>query len=335
MADLVGRYLHAVRTLLPSEQREDILAELREDIRSQLEEREGELGRPLSEGEISEILKKRGHPSMVASRYLPARYLIGPALYPLYLFVLRLVLLWVIIPGFALAAPIIYATSGDSAAAMLDVLTKLPSALFSAFGAITLVFVAIERSWIPGMRPAWSDWDPRTLPHVPTLPPSDRVPRSASIGELISGIFWTGVWLYLAGNGFSVDFANVHCSLPAVWRGLFWPQLILLLAGIALAGIVAFKPERARVYSTVRIVIDCGGLIIATMLLRAGTAVTAAAPQFSTEKLAQVQNGIRLGLRVSLISIAALLLVDMLLQITRLRPGRSKPAWEMKSALGG
>jgi hypothetical protein len=160
------------------------------------------------------------------------------------------------------------------------------------------------------------------------------VPRSTSIGELISGAFWTGLWLYLANSRFSVDFLNVHCSLPAVWRGVFWPELVLLLAGIVLGAIVAFRPDRMRVYSIVRIVIDCGGMIIAAILFIAGATVSIAAPQFSAERLAQVQNAISLGFRISLISIAVLLLIDMLQQIARLRRDHSKTALEMKSVLG-
>lgn len=71
--DLIERYLHAVKFWLPKAERDDILAELSEDIRLQIEEREKELGRPLDDGEVAAILKRRGDPGSVASRYLPRR----------------------------------------------------------------------------------------------------------------------------------------------------------------------------------------------------------------------------------------------------------------------
>ncbi len=330
MADLVERYLHAVKLVLPSE---DILAELREDITSQLEEREGELGRALNQDEIAEILKRRGHPSLVAGRYAPARYLIGPLLYPIYVVILKLVALWVVIPGFALASLIVYATQGESARAMFAVLMKIPVALFGAFSAITLVFVALEKCWLPGMRAAWSEWDPRKLPDVPPRPPKDRLPRSVSIGDLVSGVFWAGLCLYGAAHGFSVDVFGVHCSLPPIWRELFWPALILLVAGAALGGILAFKPELVRAYSISRIAIDCGGILINANLFIPGAAVSIFGPLLSAEAVAQAQYGVALGLRISWASIVVLLLIDMLVQIARLRRGRSKPAWEMRSAI--
>src|ERR1700680_25472 len=88
--DLVDRYLQAVKFWLPNEQKQDIIAELSEDIRSQIEDKESELGRRLSDPEVETILKKGGPPLLVAQRYLPQRYLIGPALFPMYWFILRL-----------------------------------------------------------------------------------------------------------------------------------------------------------------------------------------------------------------------------------------------------
>ena len=66
--ELLDRYLQAVRFWLPKAQQEDLLAEFGEDLRSQIEDKETELGRPLDKGEMSAILKRCGSPMMVASR---------------------------------------------------------------------------------------------------------------------------------------------------------------------------------------------------------------------------------------------------------------------------
>ena len=47
--ELLERYLQAVKFWLPKEQKSDIIAELSEDLRSQIEERETAVGRKLSE----------------------------------------------------------------------------------------------------------------------------------------------------------------------------------------------------------------------------------------------------------------------------------------------
>jgi len=101
--ELVDRYLNAVRFWLPKTQREeDVLAELGDDLRSQIEAKESELGRPITKEEVSEILKRCGMPMIVAGRLAPKRYLIGPTLFPIYAFVLKMVLLWIIVPVFSL-----------------------------------------------------------------------------------------------------------------------------------------------------------------------------------------------------------------------------------------
>ena len=54
---LVDRYLHAVKFWLPRNQKDDIIAELSEDLRSQIEDQEAELGHKLTDAEVEPILK--------------------------------------------------------------------------------------------------------------------------------------------------------------------------------------------------------------------------------------------------------------------------------------
>ncbi|PYU12535.1 MAG: hypothetical protein DMG37_13075 [Acidobacteria bacterium] len=60
--DLVDRYLKAVAKALPEAQREDIIRELTEDIQSEMEDKQSELGRELTEAEQESLLKQRGNP---------------------------------------------------------------------------------------------------------------------------------------------------------------------------------------------------------------------------------------------------------------------------------
>src|SRR5579859_3658177 len=161
--ELVDRYLQAVRFWAPKPQ-EDLIAELGEDLRSQIEAKEADLGRPLDQGEVSAILKTCGMPMVVASRLGPKRHLIGPMLYPIYTFVLKMVLLWILVPVFIfIVAPTNLAGSkGDWGMALLNTWANLWSGLFVAAGIITLVFAIIERTSVQaGME---SKWDPLTLP---------------------------------------------------------------------------------------------------------------------------------------------------------------------------
>ena len=49
--DLIEPYIRSVRLFLPREQRDDIIRELEDDLRSQVEDKQGELGRPLTRDE--------------------------------------------------------------------------------------------------------------------------------------------------------------------------------------------------------------------------------------------------------------------------------------------
>jgi len=123
--ELLDRYLQSVKFWLPKAQQDDILKELNENIRSQMEDKEGELGRPLSEAEQSAILKRHGHPILVASRYWDRQHLIGPALFPIYWFVLRLVL--VITVASSLISQIATASGGKPAGDIVLAILQIPN----------------------------------------------------------------------------------------------------------------------------------------------------------------------------------------------------------------
>jgi hypothetical protein len=231
---LVERYLQEAKFWLPQAQRNDILAELSEDIRSQIEDREGELGRALEESEVSEILRKRGHPIELASRYLPQGHLIGPVFFPAYCFVLKLVLLWILPPVFLIiVAPIILVADATPGITLMKLAFRLPQIGFTIFGAITLVFALLERNKLP-----YTKWDPSKLPHVQVTGLHDEsaeISRFTSVTRLLSGIIWSVAWLYVIWFQPRVDFAGVQVALSPIWRSLFWPILLVILGGVVLS----------------------------------------------------------------------------------------------------
>jgi hypothetical protein len=82
--EVLDRYLLAVGSWLPRDHRADTVAELRDDLLSEIVEREHQAGRPLDEASVCAILAGRGHPMWVAEGYLPGRHLIGPVVLSLY-----------------------------------------------------------------------------------------------------------------------------------------------------------------------------------------------------------------------------------------------------------
>src|SRR5258708_39698431 len=124
--ELLDRYLQAVRFWLPKAQQEDIIAELSSDLRSQIDDREMELGRPLEDAELEVILRRCGSPILVASRYRPQTQLIGPALFPIYQFVWKMALLWILVPLFVLiVGPAMIVSAPDHWGALLQTWSTL------------------------------------------------------------------------------------------------------------------------------------------------------------------------------------------------------------------
>lgn len=87
------RYTFAVKSHLPANVRQDVADELLSDLEDERDHRAESLGRDLTEDEIKTLLKERGHPILVAARFQPRPTLVSEELYPLYLLMLRWVVL--------------------------------------------------------------------------------------------------------------------------------------------------------------------------------------------------------------------------------------------------
>ena len=168
---LLDRYLDAVRKRLPRNQRDDIVAELRDILLSQIEAEETTRGRRLSDDEIAVILKRFGRPMTVAARYGASNYLIGPALYPAYLVSLKLVA-WVLGPIAGLSLLLSVATSDSPFRQAASKLLIFAVVGLAHFAIITLIFARAERAAAGGTHA--DNWDPRSLPSPHQLEPTPR-----------------------------------------------------------------------------------------------------------------------------------------------------------------
>jgi hypothetical protein len=316
--ELLDRYLHAVKFWLPKAQQEDIIAELAEDLRSQIEDKEAETGRKLDEDDLVAILEQRGHPMLVASRYLPQQSLIGPAWFPVYWFVLKLVLLWILPPVFVLiVGPAAVLTSRSAVPALIETLWTFAMASVFAFGTITLVFVALERY----PHKITEQWDPRRLPRVPAtkaVVDPQRVPLTTAVAELLGGIGFSLLWADVTWLRTSFDLDSVRITLAPIWRSLFWPILLITLSGIPIGLVGLLRPWRTRWRSALRLAVDCISLIIAGALLNAAPWVTLSAPKLSSTALAEAAKWTNAGMSIALSAIFILTLVDAIQEALRL-----------------
>ena len=234
--ELLDRYLQAVRKYLPTRRQDDIIAELRANMESQIEDRESELGRPLTRGEMEDLLRKMGSPVIVASRYQPQQYLIGPSLFPLYLYVLRLVVLWTLIIYsivIAVVLPLASPDHSDIAASLL----RTPGVLINVAAWVTLVFVAFEffaaryPEKCPPLTCLADNWNPSSLPPLEKADVTGRKPRSftQAVAEVVVG-FLMMAWLLLIpshpfllmGPGVVVLRVAPYQLAPVWWTFYWW-----------------------------------------------------------------------------------------------------------------
>jgi hypothetical protein len=278
--ELLDRYLQAVEFWLPKRQRQDIIAELSEDLRSQIEEQETELGRKLKDEEVEAILKRCGSPLVVASRYLPQRYLIGPALFPVYRFVLGVLVLGAVVPrsliwlGFVIVDP---AHSG-----YLHMENLWTTVLYFVFFT-TVTFALIEGS---GAKLGNLDcWNPRKLP---PLRNPNRIPRSSTLCEIaVSAVCY--LWFVrLFWPRPVVDFYGAEITLAPIWKLLFAVMVLSAAINLAIYLVNLFRPYWTRPRATLRLLSDGLGAGGFCWLLKAPVLVGISAPSLSASKAIDV-----------------------------------------------
>jgi hypothetical protein len=283
--DLINRYLQAVRFWLPRKQQDDMIAELSEDIRSQMEERSATLGRPLTESEVEDLLRRRGSPILVANRYLPQQSLIGPLLFPIYRFVAIVVTACLLVPMLLgwLVSRLSPGFGTDRSHHWLSLVGHTSSHLwtgwFAAMGIVTLVFAILDRTH--AQQHILESWNPRRLPPVrhPSL-----IPRSTSAIELavnLAVLFW---WIASMAPPLAFHFGNLHVAFTAEWAIFFWATLALVLANAAMAGIGLVRPFWTAPRITIRLLVDLVGAIFFCWLLRANIVAAVVSPTFTPEK---------------------------------------------------
>ena len=140
--DLVERYLQAVRLFLPRRQQDDAAAELAARLATQVQDLEAEIGRRLTDDERADVVRRTGHPVVVAAQYRRHERLIGPALFPIYVAALGAGL-GVVLLITAMVVLLSPGQDGRSPAGRL--LAVFPERGLITFAGITLICAAVDR----------------------------------------------------------------------------------------------------------------------------------------------------------------------------------------------
>ena len=274
--ELLDRYIQAVKMalMLPPDKMEDIGAEVRSNLESQMDDRAMALGRELRLEEVSAILKQYGHPVRVALQYReqPGRALISPALFPLYWFTLRAFLaVWVTIRLIVL----VFVLQGTSPVGTIllhlgrDVL--LAAVIIPA--AVTLLFAIWE--YLEFKFRYSERWKPEALAPVPPHglhPPKPR-PVVQIVGGIASLIFW-GLALYSPSFFWVWGARGVFSPSDALYAMRF-PLWLLAFLVMSQSWLAYTRYAASTWLRVVRIGVTAAGVALAIVLLWTGDLLVA------------------------------------------------------------
>ncbi|MDW5265685.1 MULTISPECIES: hypothetical protein [Acidobacteriaceae] len=303
--DLLERYLQAVGQHLPARTRLDTLAELRENLLAQIEAREEELGRPLTQAEVASVLEAHGRPVLVAAQYQSQQYLIGPGLFPIYSLTMKKSLPLVLLAyATAQAVGLIFQKGSFDVWAAIG---HLPFALLTFWGCVTLAFALFEFAqgrYFAEIKVS-NRWNPNDLP--PLAVPGKRPSLASGIADVavhVVGIAWLFIIPYkpylLLGPGLGY-IRGLHVGLTPEWHVFYWQIMALLILMLPLKALALYTPL-SRWRDGLQIAQQVLGIGILAVLLQARSyfAPAAALSAHDLGSLAGVNALIHLGFEIGL-----------------------------------
>lgn len=180
-----ARYVAQVKSYLPAKDRDDVAEEIRSLLEDKILDREEELQRSLNEQETFALLKDFGHPLKVATAYRNNGVLISEELFPIYLLVLRYLVI-TLAALFAVSFAVSYVTENNSSWPGIGLGDLVNMGVFY-FGLITLGFHLTDKAL--QKRDFLANWNPGKLP--------DENAETESLFSIVITLIIVLVWLKL------------------------------------------------------------------------------------------------------------------------------------------
>ena len=294
--DLIDRYLAAIARRLPADKATDIVAEIQDDLLSRIEAREDALGRPLERGEVSALIKEMGHPLIVAARYRPAQYLIGPDAFPFFVATLRIVAMFMVLALAVGAGANVVFGHVPLARALAQSLTGLFSSAMLTFGTVVAIFYALERTGFPADH--LRKWRPEELPETRDKQPGAWCSAFEVAVGLYAILWWCGVaplpLLYTNVKGLTL--------VPnPFWMTLWWPVLALMVARLVYNLVQWLRPRWKMVRGVLSVATAVGGLALLAAIHQAGHWISMRSASMPAHELMELDRAVNLGLGIAIV----------------------------------
>lgn len=235
MNDLIDRYIHQVGLYVRPADRAEIEDELRSQIYDRLEDRFP--GTP-STAQIAQVLQQLGDPHVLAASYSGEVSLVGPALYPFLIAVLRigLPLVPVVVVIVNIASALLAPQGGDWVSLVIGSVVTAVQAALIFFAVVVLFFTLLQQSGdYPGgpsgkkPKPAF---DPLHLPPVDDPASVDRF--ETGFGIAIGTLIGVALLYFALVGGLTLRF-NLNDPGEVLPVPLTW---LLVLASTTFGGVL-------------------------------------------------------------------------------------------------
>ena len=255
--NLIENYLSETNKHLPENTRQDILSELRSSLEEQVNERASGENRAANLEDEKHVLKTLGHPVKFAASYKPDQYLIGPTLYPAFIYSIKIG--FVVSVSIQLVLSLVLLTASNDSFSFGSVISHLIDSAIMVITIITLVFIVLEYS---SEKLNWYDnWHPDSLAHGPT--------HSVNISDMIINLVVEGFLLLWWNNllVFTSDSEPSQILLTDIWLPLLWPVNLIFGVLFLMHGYLVLRDRWTPWLLKAEIMLGISGLAICTYLL--------------------------------------------------------------------
>ncbi len=321
----IDAYLDAIRRLLPRETRDDVVAELRDALLTEIESEETERGHRLTDAETDSLLARFGAPRVVAARYGAQSYLIGPRMYPVFVFVAKAIA--ALIGVIALIRIGVVAYGAGPGAVVSSVVVPALLMLLILLAGVVVLLARAERLPLPPL--PWETWVPRAhVAHGPAVPGWGRrpvIPRRETLPSLAWLTFWLVWWTGALPLGDWFLWRWMPVAPAQVVTDLSPFVIAVLVADIVANAIALVRPRLARLYEAAQVAISGARLALTGLALRAAPLIVATRAGVSAEKAASVTNIVMIVCLAGLAIVSILYVVEIVKGWIRSTPTSTFP----------
>jgi len=266
------------------------------------------------------------------------RHLIGSTLFPVYWFVMKIIL-GIVGFGYSVSALVLIA-QGKGILEVLGTIFSYAGAVLPTFAWVTIIFAMLDignnkfHLLEKVTRDSNDKFDPRTLPALRPAsdsPDSKPIPRHKTAVELFFSVAFLLWWirvspirklaLFMALG--PVGLADkIPFQLGPVWETVYWAVILLTLVAVVQQIAILIHPDRIKFYRAMRVISSGGSVIVLYLLSRADGIFMLTPGVADAAKFAETLRIVNITLHYTMFFTAIMTAVECFKQIRLLFRGR-------------